>query len=339
MKVVNQSYEILDVIPGKELKHIEKIGRVCYKSEDKISEDDSSAKKFVKMLVDHKHLAMTEHAGIAFIMKGRMFSQVKKMAYIFETRTGQACQLRFSETRGALLRYIVSGNMRAWLETLNEYISREEIENGEECCTTLPSNMMQVFSQYPEIFGDVIPVCYEDPDDLVETHRIYPDEMTAMEKSIHQTVSVKFITDRGVSHELVRHRPMSFAQESQRYVSYNKEKFGGEISFIDPFTCVTNDAKMAALDDATLFDMKVLWERACLDAEKTYMSLVEAGATPQIARSVLPNCTKTEITMTGNLAEWEHFFELRCDKAAHPAMRELVIPLKEEFIRRGDISE
>ncbi len=696
MKTVNQSYQILECIPGEELKHIEQIGRVCYKSEDKISEDDNSARKFVQMLVEHGHCAMIEHADMAFIMRERMFSQLKKMAYIFETRTGQACQLRFSEKRGALLRYIVSGNMRAWLETLNEYTSREEVENGEECCTKLPSNMIQVFNQYPEIFGDVISACYEDPDDLVETRRIYPDEMTAMEKDIHQTVSVKFITDRGCcyddetkvltkdgwkffkdvskndvyytmddknditftkaekiirkryvgtmhhwtstqldlkvtpnhnmwvfdhekrtakskvwkfvkseemtnsrygflkaanpiatvnensivipsctrhrgfydktydalsldanlfyellglwltdgsisygkgtsgnrlvisqvkpkirerikellnslnisyyeeekgfrlncvqlfdyvssnfthkddvhksyyltlprefisklsaynaealikgiiegngskhsrgpgyqiytasqafaedlvelcllagkaanirtisprkrkfpgkenysecreqyvvsvvlpytmwsrqsksaqkqseeyngyvycvelpihhrlfvmrngkacwcgnSHELVRHRPMSFAQESQRYVSYNKEKFGGEISFIDPFTCVTNDAKMAALDDATLFDMKILWERACIDAEKTYMSLIEAGATPQIARSVLPNSTKTEIVMTGNLAEWEHFFKLRCDKAAHPAMRELVIPLKEEFIRRG----
>lgn len=135
----------------------------------------------------------------------------------------------------------------------------------------------------------------------------------------HNHITVKFICDRGVSHELVRHRLASFAQESTRYCNYSKEKFGNELTFIRP--CFWDE-----------YDNEMYYWRHSIDvSERTYLELLRLGATPQEARSVLPNSLKTEITMTMNLREWRHFFKLRTDKAAHPQMRELTIPLLEEF--------
>ena len=125
---------------------------------------------------------------------------------------------------------------------------------------------------------------------------------------------MRFTTDRGVSHELVRHRPFSFAQESTRYVNYSKEQFGGgDIKFIKP----------AGFDDWTL-DMKQHFEMALREAEMVYNRLIADGATPQQARAVLPNAVKTEIVVTGNDAEWQHFFNLRSKGitgAPHPDMK------------------
>lgn len=198
MKVIKPTYEILTRISDggiDELKHIEKIGRVCYKSEDKITEDGESAKKFVKMLIDRGHEAMIEHSSL----------------------------------------------------------------------------------------------------------------------------SVKFIVDRGVSHELVRHRIASFAQESTRYCNYSKDRFGNEITVIEP--CFFEKGS----------DKYVDWKSAMMIAESHYFELIEKGATPQEARTVLPNSLKTEITMTANYREWRNFFKLRTAQAAHPQMREVTVPLLNEL--------
>lgn len=198
MRIIKPFYEILTPISEggiKELQHIEKIGRVCYKSEDKITEDGESAKKFVKMLINRNHGAMIEHSSL----------------------------------------------------------------------------------------------------------------------------SVKFIVDRGVSHELVRHRIASFAQESTRYCNYSNDKFGNEITVIKPCFWGKTDTNF------------IEWKLACEDAEVRYFRLLSNGATPQEARSVLPNSLKTEITVTANYREWRNFFKLRTAKAAHPQMREVAIPLLKEL--------
>lgn len=135
----------------------------------------------------------------------------------------------------------------------------------------------------------------------------------------HSSLSIKFTVDRGVSHELVRHRIASFAQESTRYCNYSKDKFGKEITVIEP--CF-----FSPLSDSYTF-----WKHAMENAEAHYFSLLDSGATPQEARSVLPNSTKTEITITANYREWRNFFRLRTAKAAHPQMREVTIPLLAEL--------
>ena len=147
----------------------------------------------------------------------------------------------------------------------------------------------------------------------------------------HASVSVLFTCDRGVTHEIVRHRVASYAQESTRYVNYSKDKFGNEIGYIDIAGGIALDTKMKDLPVETIDAIISEWNQACIDAEKHYMKMLELGATPQIARSVLNNSTKSDINVTMNLREWRHFFELRCDAPAHPQMRELVIPLLKEM--------
>lgn len=136
----------------------------------------------------------------------------------------------------------------------------------------------------------------------------------------HFSFSVKFIVDRGVSHELVRHRVASFAQESTRYCNYGHE---GEITVIEP--CFWSWSK-----DGIKYNE---WLSACEMAESYYLSLLETGATPQEARAVLPNSLKTEVVMTANLREWRHFFSLRaCGSTGkpHPQMLEVAVPLLKE---------
>ena len=213
MNIIRAGFEILTPISHDgidEMKHIERIGRVCYKSEDRITEDGESAKKFVKMLIDRGHEAMIEHSSL----------------------------------------------------------------------------------------------------------------------------SVRFTVDRGVSHELVRHRIASFAQESTRYVNYSLDKYSNEINVIHIEKGITLDKKMNNMDANTIAAVIEEWERAMEDAEKHYMKMIDLGATPQIARSVLPSSTKTELIITANYREWRAFFKLRISAAAHPQMREITMPLLDELKNR-----
>ena len=197
MRVINAGYEIISDLNGAEiLKHIERCARVCYKSEDRIT--DGSAEKMVAALIRSGHEAMLEH-------------------YSF---------------------------------------------------------------------------------------------------------TVKFICDRGVSHELVRHRIASFAQESSRYCCYAKDKFGKELTFINPCFWEPDSDNYAR------------WFHEMDEAEKTYLAMIENGATPEQARDILPTSIKTEIVMTANLREWRHFFKLRAEGVTgkpHPQMLEITIPLLKEL--------
>jgi len=131
----------------------------------------------------------------------------------------------------------------------------------------------------------------------------------------HEKISVLIICDRGVSHEIVRHRIASYSQESTRYCNYNDSKFGSELTLIKPFFWKDDVRKYA------------IWFETMQLIEKAYNKLIEAGARPEEARSVLPNSLKTEIVVTMNLREWRHFFKLRTASTAHPQMREIAIPL------------
>lgn len=125
----------------------------------------------------------------------------------------------------------------------------------------------------------------------------------------HGSLTVRFICDRGVSHEIVRHRLAAYAQESTRYCSYDKNQFGSEITVIRPSTFDVNTPVYR------------IWKRSCEHAEVAYFDLLNEGCTPQEARSVLPSSLKTEVVMTADLREWRHFLKLRCAMAAHPDIR------------------
>ena len=137
----------------------------------------------------------------------------------------------------------------------------------------------------------------------------------------HISISVKFICDSGVSHEIVRHRMASYCQESTRYCNYSGDKFGNEITVIEP----------CYLDESKHFIPYSAWADACDNAENQYFNMLKSGCSPQEARAVLPNSLKTELIMTANIREWRHFLRLRCGKGAHPQMREVALMLLQMF--------
>ncbi len=135
----------------------------------------------------------------------------------------------------------------------------------------------------------------------------------------HEKLTARIVCDRGVSHEIVRHRIASYSQESTRYCNYSLDKFQNELTFIRPFFWNDDPEKFR------------VWEEAMAAAERAYLTLLDLGATAQEARAVLPNSLKTELVMTMDLREWRHFFRLRAAAAAHPQMREVAVPMLRAF--------
>jgi thymidylate synthase (FAD) len=176
-------------------------------------------------------------------------------------------------------------------------------------------------------------LCYKSEDNITETSHInFLEKLRGLHhESVleHGSISVHFICDRGVTHELVRHRIASFSQESTRYCNYSKGKFGHEITVIDPSAGLGWD--LSTQEGRYKFD---IWCLACEDCEASYLAMLEAGCKPQEARSVLPNSLKTEIVVTANPREWLHIFKLRTAPTAHPQMVEVMRPLQEQFAAR-----
>ena len=169
-------------------------------------------------------------------------------------------------------------------------------------------------------------VCYKSEDRITEdsAEKFISMILKSGHESVleHEKITVKFICDRGVTHEIVRHRIASYSQESTRYCNYSKDKFGNEITFIRPFFWAEDDEKYE------------IWKSCMQNVEDCYKKLMESGAKPEEARSILPNSVKTELVVTMNIREWRHFFRLRTSERAHPQMRECAIPLLEEFRSR-----
>lgn len=194
---------------------------------------------------------------------------------------------------------------------------------------------MQAIKAYTQIYGDINGqeilkkieacgrVCYKSEAKIAKgsaekfvAHLIKRGHEAVLE---HASFTVKFVVDRGVSHEIVRHRVASYCQESTRYCNYSKDDFGSEVTFIIP----------SYLDYGTAgFG---IWKNTMKACEGAYFELLNIGLTAQEARAVLPNSLKTEVVMTANLREWKTFFELRTASVAHPQMREVAIPLHDEM--------
>lgn len=168
--------------------------------------------------------------------------------------------------------------------------------------------------------------CYKSEDRITDesAERFIQERCVDQHESVleHGAITVRFVVDRGVSHELVRHRLAAFSQESTRYCNYGKGKFNQEITVVQPSFWSPNGTPFA------------VWEQAMLQAERAYLQLLAEGCSPQQARSVLPNSLKTEVVVTANPREWRHIFKMRCDPAAHPQMRQVMVPLAVEFGQR-----
>lgn len=291
MKIINAQASVL--VENDPIKKIEKCGRVCYKSEDKITED--SAEKFVANVIKRGHEAVLEHASFIFKVSRSVYEDLREKVNFVENHYPVKMYLRFTDAYG----YIVSGNVRAWRDFF-------------------------WFAGVPPYMGDFVktnPILFpEFKDDITfspkkgewNISQISTNDLVFIyQRLVHEDVSVKFICDRGISHEIVRHRPASFCQESTRYCNYSKDGFGGEITVIKPMSFDCSDSPYR------------IWKRSCENAETAYFDLLEEGCTPQEARDVLPNSLKTELIMTAPLMEWCHFFNLRMSPAAHPQMQEV----------------
>lgn len=324
MKIINSGVEIMHTGLETEFvtpeQFIEKVGRTCYKSEDKITED--SAAKFVTNLIKRGHEAMIEHWNLIFKTDAYWYEEIKADwdTLLHNGNVPLAVRLRpflrFTDCCAEdECRCIISGNMRAW---------RDFTEACIEGFGFAPRYLHGLISNYPLFFPeyqDYVPAVIVNDILIPITVRDLVDDV---EKGMHWNVTVKFITDRGVSHEIVRHRTASFAQESTRYCNYGLGKFGGEISVIRPAQ-FTDDFESSNVQGY------VVWLSACEAAERYYFQMLEAGCTPQEARSVLPNSLKTEVIMTGNLNCWDHFFDLRCAPDAHPDIQVVAKMAKADF--------
>lgn len=288
MKIVNQSANVL--VPESPMKHIEKIGRICYKSEDKIA--DGTDKRFVKMLYDNNHHAMLEHYRFIMNVNPMIYELLSSVDH---THIGMThCEYEGKD------RFLISFNARALIDLVKN--SRAEHHGVLPMAVESVKNelMGHIIRKYDchELFGldraEYMPLLSSGID-FIENDEL---AMNPREFEVHGWMSVHMITDRGISHEIVRHREeTSFAQESTRYCNYNNNKFGGEITVID---------------QGFMYDERAKWECAMKYCEEMYNGLVNHyDIKPEMARSVLPTCLKTEIVMTAPWYEWEHFFDLR----------------------------
>ena len=289
MKLIKPSFEIWNQPAGLEgvYKQIERVGRVCYKSEDKITED--SAKPFVDRMIKSGHGAMLEHGTVYLTAEGKNTQVLSK--------------------------YQGNKYSKLYYNTYDDYESQVPIVYVTTNLRVLVENGWLDDLQY---------IC-----EPTEFHE--------------KRITVHFVCDRGVSHEFVRHRVMSFAQESTRYCNYSKDKFGNEITFIKP--CFLDDSKLALYGPyhTVIRDKspESIFIASLNNAEKDYIDLIDLGWKPQEARAVLPNALKTELVMTGFVSDWNHFFDLRArgtTGAPHPQAKELAEPLMKEFITRKYIN-
>jgi thymidylate synthase (FAD) len=296
MKLCKPLFEIWEQSAGLEgvYKHIEKVGRVCYKSEDKIIED--SAKPFVDRMIKSGHGAMLEHGTVYLYIRRKGNESLEVDRYLMNPYS-RVIFRQFPNSRD--MEIYITTNLRVL------------VENG--------------------WLKDLEYIC-----EPTEFHE--------------RRVTVHFVCDRGVSHEFVRHRVMSFAQESTRYCNYSKDKFGNELTFIIPCWLDIPTGHYAYWDGdwCDIDKMKIqlpegehkdidafLW--TLNNAETHYTLLINSGWKPQEARAVLPNSLKTELVVTGFVSDWNHFFDLRArgtTGAPHPQAKELAEPLMKEFIAR-----
>ena len=287
MKIVKPSVEFFGKVPTdyeNALAFIEMAGRTCYKSEDKIG--PGTAEKFVNKLIKEGHLAMVEHSN--FVIKclhpGTIHLEVLHIA------AGK--YLNIFAYDGSLY---VGGSLTAWYQSLDGWGFDDFFD--------------PLLHRYSALFG--LPPAYANQPTLqVCPHNEIP-------KELHR-YSAKFICDRGVSHELVRHRPCSFAQESTRYCNYS----GKDMEFIEP----------VGFDDWDMYQ-EYNFKDICSRSEKVYGAMLRSGLKPQQARAVLPNALKTEIVVTADIKEWAHIKNLRTSPAAHPDIQRVMNMMPwEEFL-------
>ena len=284
---------------------MELAGRTCYKSDDKIT--PTSAKKFVSALIKGKHFAMLEHAEVTFAIE-----KLDKSAMYCEI--SPVCRLpwaRFTDWTDTCGVAYVTLSLSHLYNPI--YAETPGIENFITVFENVFDDSIEVTTSTPHIYDEPLGFLRLRLIDPIREMAEMSDKQRAEFWKRHGSYTFKFVCDRGVSHELVRHR-CSFAQESTRYCDYSKsEKFGSDIQFIEP-------ANFDTWDEVS----KEEFIHQLRNAESSYKCLTINGLTAQQARAVLPNALKTEVIMTAPVYQWNHFFDLRyfgTTGAPHPDMK------------------
>ncbi len=306
MKVIPPGFEILDhyFTSNRVLEQIERCGRVCYKSEDKITEE--SAPPFIRGIIRRGHESVIEMAQLVLRVRAdrpEVFSEFFELIPRFcqATRTGDS-------------EFIISGNPRSF----------RDLGRRAPSCELVGAAVRLLAEHYPIIYEDLIGNPALATGKGVEMELLTASEVDALPVGHlvkHRTLLLHIVVNRAVTHELVRHRVASYLQESQRYCRYGEAKFGGEVVFIRP--CFFSEGS----------DEYAVWEQAMQETERHYLKLLETSS-PQAARTVLPNSCKTEIMVNATLEEWFHILRLRASKAADPSMREIMLKILPEMIKR-----
>lgn len=303
MIVIDPSYEIQDDLDRASLVvRLEACGRICYKSEEKISE--GSALPFVKKIAEHGHNSVMEMAVVTL----RLHCSSRQITELL------GCQPKYLFVDPVENGLLVTGSIRAFRELYGSFPE-----------TALVQAMVDFLgASHPYLLEGVWQPTAREGESAIGVEKMSLEQVEQLAPDLvlrHRFLSIKFIVNRAVTHEIVRHRPCSFLQESQRYCRYSQEKFANQVTFIRPLFFAPDSAEYQ------------LWQQAMELTETLYLQLLETS-TPQAARTVLPNSCKTEIIVYCNLAEWRHIFRLRTTPAAEPSMREVMIPLAAEMEKR-----
>lgn len=322
MKIIDADAKYLNPEGLHPYQFMELAGRTCYKSEDKMTE--TSAKKFVSNLLKAGHTAMLEHAHIIIQTTREQAKYLRDILDLNLTCPGNNANLSqyihittnpISNECGNF----ISGSFRAFIQLFRPDDQGNRIlqVSGLEAA---------LHDAYPEVFDSPV-IEYNTASykiisraefiDAVRYSQYLHDTNKLVNSVIrkHLPHTIKFTCDRGVSHEFVRHRPASFAQESTRYCNYSNDKFGNEVTVIRPCYWPEDSAQM------------LIWKTSCEYAEAAYFKLLDVGATAQEARSVLPNSLKTELIITATEDEWQHIINLRYHGTTgkpHPQMYEVM---------------
>lgn len=302
MRVIPPSFAIQDDLDQQSLAvRIEACGRVCYKSEDKISE--SSAEPFVRGIIKRGHNSVLEMAVLSL----RVLVDSESIVTRFLEAMPKFLFIDRIEKRN----YLITGSVRAFREF---YRSNPQVKLAKAITAFL-------CRRHPLFFEDLAPKRGWVEQEGISITKVSLAEVEKLGADLlakHRYLGVKFIVNRAVTHEIVRHRPCSFLQESQRYCRYGEARFGNQVTFIKPMFFEEGSAEYQ------------VWQSSMEAAERDYLRLLETSS-PQAARTVLPNSCKTELIVYANLLEWSHIFALRTSAAAEPSMREVMIPLLEQF--------
>ena len=294
------------------LKKIELAGRTCYNSQNLIT--DESYKKFISNIMSRGHTSVIEHSNI--IIKYHETYEIEDAEFVFEWLlarkgiTNAHVWITFEEDEEDESYFIlISGNARAWIDFLSEKTS-EHLLDSDDHIKNLYSALK---AKYPELFLEDRgkPWCEDSIEFLTE-------EEVAYINIVHTSYTFKIITSRDITHQIVRHRTLSFSQQSQRYINLNNEKNDGEITYIKPRIDETGEAYEE-------------WREVCQNAENVYNGLIDDGLVPEVARSVLPNCAKSIIYVTGHYLDWQHFIDLRSDSHAQEEIQQIAKKIDKEI--------